>query len=261
VFTEYFKGIYQHRYIMMSLVNRDLQMKYRRSKLGVAWSILTPLGLTLIIGVVYSIIFGESIRDFIPLIFAGLNPWLFMSGTADGGTLSFMNAEGYIKQSTVCAQIFPLRVTLANFINLLYSILAFFSVYLFLQPHRFGPIMLLCIPGLLIMFIFTLGISNIVSVINLKVRDFQPLQSLILQGLFYATPIIFPASKLQEKGFEIVYQLNPFYYILEVVRTPMLGVSIPDILTYSIALFLALVVFVAGVFVMMRAKSTIALRL
>lgn len=77
----------RHQYILSSLVSRDLISKYRKSKLGVLWSILTPLGLVLIVGAVYSIIFGADPKEFIPSLFAGLNPWLFMSGTADAATL------------------------------------------------------------------------------------------------------------------------------------------------------------------------------
>lgn len=258
---EYFKGIYQHRFILASLVKRDLQMKYRKSKLGIAWSILTPLGLVLIVGTVYAIIFGADPKVFIPTLFASLNPWLFMSGTADGATASFLAAEGYIKQSTVAAQVFPLRITLVNFINLLYSVLAFFAAYLFLQPDFFGPIMLMCIPGLIIMFFFALGLANITSVITLSLRDFQPLQSLIFQGLFYATPIIFPAEMLASKGFAIIYQINPFYYMLEVVRLPMLGGSLPSIGIYMVACSIMLISFLTGIIVVMRAKKTVAFKL
>lgn len=261
MFKEYFNGIYQHRYILISLIKRDLQMKYRRSKLGIAWSILTPLGLVLIVGTVYSIIFGADPKVFIPALFAGLNPWLFMSGTADGATAAFLSAEGYIKQSTVAAQIFPLRTVLVNFVNLVYSVLAFFSVYLFLQPGCFGPMMLMCIPGLFIMFIFALGLANITSVITLSLRDFQPLQSIVLQGLFYATPIIFPKEMLAAKGFAIIYEINPFYYMLEIVRRPMLGDSLPDIGVYIVACVIAFSAFVAGIAILMHAKKKIAFKL
>jgi ABC-type polysaccharide/polyol phosphate export permease len=210
---------------------------------------------------VYSIIFGSDPKIFIPTLFAGLNPWLFMSGTADGATMSFLGAEGYIKQSTVAAQIFPLRITTVNFVNLLYNVLAFFAVYLFLQPDCFGPIMLMCIPGLVIMFLFVLGLANINSVIMLSIRDFEPLLSLIFQGLFYATPIIFSATILADKGFSLIYEINPFYYMLEVVRQPMLGESLPDIKTYVIAIVLTLFTSITGIFVVMRAKKTIAFKL
>lgn len=246
MFRRYIEGITANRYILVSLVQRDLLMKYRKSKLGVLWSILTPLGLAAVVGSVYAVLFGTSPKTLIPLIFSGLNPWLFMSGTADGATMTYPAAEGYIKQATVSIHVFPLRTTLTNFVTLLYSIITFFGIYLFLQPETFSPVMLMCIPGLLIMFVFSLGLANITSVVNLHMRDYAPLQSLAIQGLFYATPIIYDAQVLADKGFAIIYQINPFYYMLEVVRRPMLG-AMPAIECYVVSIVIALIVFCASV--------------
>ena len=257
MFRTYFEGIKKNKYILFSLVQRDLQMKYRRSKLGVAWSVLTPLGLAVIVGGVYSILFGTSPRVLIPMIFASLNPWIFMSGTADNATMAFPAAEGYIKQSTVSSQIFPVRTTMTNFVTLLYSVITFFGIYLFMEPERFAPVMLLCVPGLAIMFLFTLGMANLTSVINLYVRDYAPFQSLVFQGLFYATPIIYDAQILSDKGYSLVYKINPFYYMLEVVRRPMLG-SVPSLTCYLVAVGIAAVFFAAGVYVQMRTRREIA---
>lgn len=254
---EYFSGIWKNRYILHSLVNRDLQMKYRHSKLGVAWSILTPLGLVIVVGGVYSILFGADPKEFIPMLFAGLNPWLFVSGTADGGTMSFVVVEGSLKQTNVSIQIYPLRTVVTNFINLMYSILAFFSIYLFLQPNRFGPIMLMCIPGLFLMFMFALGWANLTSIITLYLRDYQPMQSIIFQALFYATPIIYPKESLAEKGYSILYEINPFYYIFEIVRTPMLGSELPDLSTYLIAIVISLSVFLFGTHILMKHRRDV----
>ena len=258
---DYFTGVYKNRYVLASLVGSDLRSKYRNSLLGVAWSVITPLGLSLVIGLVYSVIFGVNPVDFIPTLFAGLNPWLFISTSADGGTMAFIGAEGYIKQTTVSAQIFPLRVVFVNFINLLYALTAFFAIYLFMQPGLFGPKMLMVFPGLAILFVFCLACANVSSVINIHIRDFQPLQSLILQGLFYATPIIYPAATLQAKGFGLVYRLNPFYYMLEVVRTPILGKTLPSAGVYEVAVFIAAVYFLFSVVLVMRTRAGIAFKL
>ena len=259
--ADYFRGIWRDRFILASLINKDLQIKYKRSKLGVAWAILTPLGLVLIIGGVYSIIFGADPKEFIPMLFAGLTPWLFLSGAADAGTMSYIGAEGYLKQTTVNAQIFPLRVTLVNFVNFLYSLLAFFAIYLFLQPDSFSSRMLLCLPGVLLLFLFTVGIANLAAVANLNVRDYQPLQGLIIQGLFYATPIIYQTSMLEEKGFGLVYRLNPFYYFIEIVRTPIQGKPIPAAETYLVALAVALCVFLLSIVVVMHSKKSVPFKL
>lgn len=253
---KYYEDIYNNRYVLISLVQRDLITKYRRSKLGVAWSVLMPLGLALIVGAVYSILFHYPAQKMMALILAGINPWTFMVGAADGATMTFPAAEGYIKQSTVPTTIFPLRIVLTNFITLLYSVITFFCVYLFLSPDSFGPSMLLCIPGLVIMFMFALGLANMSSVANMYVRDFAPFQSLVFQGLFYATPIIYDPQMLAERGYAFVYELNPFYYMLEVVRGPMLG-NIPNMHSYLIAIVMALAVFCAGVLVQEKQKEKI----
>lgn len=249
--VKYFKGIWQNRYILTSLVNKDLQLKYRRSKLGATWSILMPLGLSLIIGTIYSILFNADARVLIPLLFAGLNPWNFISGTADGGTYAYIAAEGYIKQVKINPQIFPLRVTINNFVNLLYSILAFFVIYMFIKPEAFSSIMLLCIPGLIIIFVFSLGLANITSVVNLFFRDYQPLQSLMFQALFYVTPIIYQTEIMDANGFSFIYKLNPFYYLLEIVRKPMLGIN-PGSSCFILSLVIAIIVFVVGVVIQMK---------
>lgn len=257
----YFKGLWKDRFVLWSFVTRDLQIKYKKSVLGVAWSIITPLGLVLIIGSVYSIIFGTDPKTFIPLLFAGLNPWFFISGSADGGSFAFISAEGYLKQTTVSPQIFPLRGVIVGFINLLYSILAFFAVYIFMQPDLIGPKMLMLFPGLVILFLFSSALANLAAVMNLNIRDYQPLQSLVLQGLFYATPVIFQTSMLDDKGFSLLYKLNPFYYILEVVRTPMLGNEIPSFSVYLVAIVTTLILLSISIILVMKNVRGIALKL
>lgn len=259
--AEYFRGIMRDRYILWSLVQKDLQLKYRRSLIGVGWTVLTPLGLVLIIGVVYSIIFSISPLHFIPALFAGLNPWIFMSTAADGGTVAFIAAEGYLKQTNVNAQIFPMRIVMVAFVNLLYSVGVFFLVYLFIKPSAFGPRMLMTIPGLVIAFVFALAMANIAAVINLKIRDFQPLQGLMFQGLFYATPIIYRPSMLQEKGFSFIYEINPFYYMLEIIRQPMMGEVLPDGKVYMVAIGISALSFLLSIFLVMKNKKNISLYL
>lgn len=261
MFREYVNGIIQNRYILFSLVNRDLIQKYRRSVLGIAWSIITPLGLAIIIGGIYSVLFATDPQVLIPLLFAGINPWTFLSGTADGGTFAFISAEGYIKQSTVSAQIFPLRTTMTNFVTLLYSILAFYGIYIFMQPRLFGVKMLMVFPGLLIIFIFAWALANISSIVTLNLRDFQPFQSLILQGMFYITPIIYPVEMIAQRGGDWVYKFNPFYYMLEVVRMPMIGKELPSIGMYLIAILISGITYIFSVILIMKNMKSIAYKL
>lgn len=259
--VEYLKRINTSRFILKSLVQKDLKNRYRKSFLGVAWSILTPLGMVLIIGSVYSIIWSQDPRVFIPMLFAGLTPWLFLTGTAEGGAMCFAAAEGYIKQTMTNIEIFPLRSALVAFVNLLYSVIAFFVAYFFLAPEKYSLNMLMLFPGLVILFTFGAGVATIAGVINTHVRDYQPLQSLVLQGMFYATPIIYPAEMLAEKGYSLIYLLNPFYYMIEVVRAPMIGGKIPSLQIYITAIAIALTVALIGVYLIRKVGRNLVFRL
>lgn len=258
---DYFRGIWKDRYVLSSLVRQDLQMKYNRSVLGVAWQIITPLGLSIIIGSVYSVIYGVSPIEFIPVLFSGLNPWTFVNTCADGGTYAYIGAEGYLKQTQVSPQIFPIRTALVAFVNFLYSMGAFFIVYLFLQPEMFCLQMLIVIPGLLIDLLAGITLANFSSAITIHLRDFQPLQSLLLQGLFYLTPIIYFPSMLDEKGFSIVYEVNPFYYLIEVVRNPALGKNIESAEFYLAVAGVVIAAFLVSAQVTMKNDHGIAMKL
>ncbi|MFC3799810.1 ABC transporter permease [Cohnella sp. GCM10012308] len=232
----YFRQIYRGRYVLLSLVGQDLKSRYRNSLLGVAWNFLTPLGLVSIIGFVYSIVFKTPLIEFIPYLFSGLLPWIFFTSSAEGGAISFLGSQGYIKQTQVPIEIFPLRVSLLNLFNFGISIAAFFLIYVFLDPESFSIRMFMLVPATLIWFLFCSAWATISAIINLYVRDFQPLQSLAVQGLFYFSPIIYKPEMLKEQNFEWVYLYNPMYYLIEIVRNPLLGKGGIELNTWLIAI-------------------------
>lgn len=261
--NNYFKGLYKDRYVLVSLVKQDLQMKYNRSVLGVAWQLITPLGLSIIIGSIYAIIYGMEPSGLIPVLFSGLNPWLFISGSADGGTSAYINAEGYLKQTQVSPQIFPIRVVLVAFVNLIYSMIAFFLVYLVLSPSSFGLQMLWFFPGMIVILLAGMTIANLSSAITIHFRDFQPLQSLLLQGLFYITPIIYTTAMMDERGYSIVYRINPFYYFINVVRTPALGTAVNAqfLQEFGCVFVVTLIAFLISAVLTMKNNHGIAMKL
>ncbi|QIB27583.1 ABC transporter permease [Caloranaerobacter azorensis] len=254
---QYFKNIYRARYILFSLVRQDLKNKYRNSLLGIAWSLLTPLGLVTIIGFVFSVVLGQPIKEFIPFLFSGLMPWFFIVESASGGTVAFIVAEGYIKQTQTPVEIFPIRVSLGAFINLIYSLLAFFIVYLFISFEKFNLNMFMIIPALMIWLILGISLSTIAAIINTYIRDYAHLQSLVLQGLFYATPIMFPPEMLKARNFSWIYMWNPFYYMMEIIRKPLLGDKIPELFIWIVALLFTLILFIIAVILMTRINRKI----
>ena len=257
----YFNGIRKDRYVLLSLLHQDIRSKYRGSFLGAAWSVLTPLGLSIIIGGIYSIIFHVEAKTFIPLLFSGLNPWNYLSACANNGTFSYFAAEGYLKQTQVTPQIFPLRVAGVAFVDYLYGMLAFFIVYFFLAPGNISPVMLMVIPGSVLLFLGGVALANLSAGITLYVRDFRPLQGLLLQGFFYITPIVYTTEMLDNAGFSIIYRLNPFYYFIDVIRSPAMGNALPSPEIYLCTALLALLLLLLSICITVKVSHGIALKL
>ncbi|MFT9495980.1 ABC transporter permease [Anaerosolibacter sp.] len=258
---KYFKNVYEGRYILWSLASKDLKNRYRRTALGIMWSLLTPLGLVAIIGLVFSVVLDRPLKTFIPFLFSGLMPWLFIVAAAQGGTNAFISAQGYIKQTRTPVEIFPIRITLVEFANLLFSLIAFFIVYLIMSPENFNLTMLLVIPVLMIWLVFGIALATISAIINTYIRDYAPLQSLILQGLFYATPIMWPPDILDEKNYSFVYKLNPIYYMMEIIRKPLLGEQLPHMSIWAAAITITLSLFITAVVIMSKVGRKITFKL
>lgn len=256
----YFKNIYKSRYILRNLVSQDLRNRYRSSVIGVGWTLLTPLGLVVIIGTVFSTILGQPIRDFLPYLFSGLMPWLYIVQCADGGTMSFISAEGYIKQTQTPIEIFPMRVALGAYVNLLYSLLAFSFVYVVLKPEKYSFYMLPVIISLVLLLLLGIALSTLSAILNTYFRDYAPLQSLMLQGLFYATPIMFPAEMLNKPNIKWVYEWNPFYYIMDIIRQPLLGDPV-YINSWIVAPLFIIVLLSVAIFLMNRIGRSITFKI
>src|SRR5580704_5063239 len=94
----YFAEVWRSRFFWLSLVKMDLQLRYRRSMLGIGWSMLYPLANTLVLCIAFHEIFHQSIRDYVAYLMLGLTWWGYMSGVTVQGCQCFVDAESYIRQ-------------------------------------------------------------------------------------------------------------------------------------------------------------------
>ena len=254
------KSLYNARFIVFSLVIQDLKRRYRNSVLGIGWSLLTPLGLVAIIGVVYSQIFGQSMSSFVPYLFSGIIPWLFIVQCAEQGTMAFLAAEGYIKQTRTPIEVFPVRVAFGAFVNLLLSLLAYIVVSMFIlgAPITFNLVYLPLV--LLVYLVFGVAIATLSGIINTYFRDYAPIQTLALQGFFYGTPIIFQVSLLRSGQFEWIYMYNPFYYLIELFRLPLIS-NPTSAHVVEVALIIVAVIFLVSAILLRIIGRKIAFKL
>ena len=240
----FFTDIKTCRYILSNLVNQELTVKYKRSVLGILWSLLSPLATMTIGSIVFGSIMRFALKDFVVFLYAAMLPWNFFAICVDFCGASMINAEGFIKKIYIPKIVFPLSTICAQFINMLLSMVSMFIIMLFLGAKT--TIALTFLPvSFLILFIFTLGVSLIVATLNVYFRDFRYLTSIIMTGWFYLTPILYPLDAIPEnmRGF---FVFNPSYYLVDLFRQPIYYNAFPSAKTLLIMISIALFVFLAG---------------
>jgi ABC-type polysaccharide/polyol phosphate export permease len=258
----YCKNLWISRYIIISLAVQDIRNRYRRSVFGVLWSILMPLGLALIIASVYTIIWKTNIQTFLPFLLSGLTPWNFISACSSNGAMAYLSAEGYIKQLPVKIELFPVRVMLGSLIELMFGLIAFFIIVIIFNPALI-TINLLFVPAALIVYMVAgTAMATIAATLQTFVRDYAPLQTLLLQAFFYVTPIIFTTDIIAQRGvnFELIYKINPFYYFLQIMRDSLLG-NQPDPVTWLIAIVISIALLLIAILLVQKTRKQIVFKL
>ncbi len=113
--TAYVADMWRLRHFWMGLVRSDLRNRYRRSLLGLGWSLLQPVAMTIVLCTVFAgVLFGASAREYAPFVLSGLTFWSFVSVTAITGCQCFFQGESYIRQHRAPLAIYPLRTTLGT---------------------------------------------------------------------------------------------------------------------------------------------------
>jgi homopolymeric O-antigen transport system permease protein len=232
----YFERIWQLRYFWFSLVKIDLRARYRRSMLGIGWSLVRPLAMCTVLCIVFSKIFNTDVVEYGPYLLLGLAVWQFLIEAAIGGCTCFMVAANYIRQQPLPLAIFPLRTVLgAGF----HGLIAMGVAVLLILVLR-GPANLITLPTLAIsvVLIFLLGwlMAILAGLLHAHFPDTQHLLEIGFQILFYLTPVMYPASVLEGRGrIAWVISMNPVTYFLDMVRRPLLTGELPPLQVYLVA--------------------------
>lgn len=237
------------------LAIQDLKNKYRRSVIGPLW-IAISMGVTILcMGPLYGSIFGNLDPNFIPRMGFGLIIWSLISGTVNDATESLIGAAHFIKNVRLPYFIYIYRVVLRQLLMFAHNMLIFIPLY-FIYQDLLNQNIFFALPSMLIMLIFLVGLSTLVAAFCARFRDLMPLVNNMTQLLFFLTPIVWPLESLPSNR-QFLIELNPFFYILNLVRQPLLG-QIPSLDQYLIASTIALcLVAVAGV-VLSKSEHRIA---
>lgn len=217
----YLTAIWRTRYFWLSLVRMDLRNRYRRSVLGVGWSLLHPLIMTAIMCTVFQRILHAPMPDYLISVLAGLACWNFVHFTTLQGCQCLFQGEAYIRQCPAPAAIYPLRTALGALIHFLLALLVVVGVSWYFKGISNGVALLSLIPAVLLLFVFGWSLAVLTGFMNVYFKDTQHLCELGFQILFYATPIIYDLKDLGDGRLARLVAWNPLVPMLKLFRDPI----------------------------------------
>lgn len=240
-------------FILRSLVSKDFKLKYRRSALGIVWSVLNPLLMMIVLTAVFSTFFRFQIENFALYLILGQTLFALMSDATSGAMSSIIDSAPLIKKIRINKFLFPLEKTAFALLNFVISLIAVAAVMIFFQIVP--TINLLFLPLLLLLvFAFSLGLGLLLSALSVFFRDVMHLWSVILTAWTYATPLFYPIDILPNWMLPIM-ECNPMYHYVTFFREIALWGTTPPGEQILLCAFFAVVTLVVGILVF-RAKQS-----
>ena len=240
---EELSALIAYRQLLIQFVARAIKTRYKRSVLGVAWTMLNPLLTMLVLSVVFSQLFRIQIKNFPVYVLSGQLIWIFFSNTTSSAMSDMLWSGDLIKRIYVPKSIFAVAAIGTGLLNLGISLIP-----LLLISHLLGvnlSLALLTWPlTILLLALYSLGLGLILTTISIYFADMLPVYNVLLMIWLYATPVIYPLDIVPEQWLWI-FHLNPMFYFVEAFRAPLLYQSTPgwEIWLPTIAFALSFVLF------------------
>lgn len=249
ILSNFSRKLYLQQDLIRNLVVRDLKARYIGSFMGFFWSVIHPVVLLVSYSFVFMVIMEQKAppdsgtSHFWLFLFCNILPWLFFQDTLQRSSTVIIDNANLITKTIFPTEILPLTTLLAGLINHLIGLAILAVIFLFF--HSFSPYILLVPVYLILLMLFTLGLSWIVASLNVFVRDISQVLSVILTFWFWFTPIFYTDKRIPEKLLFIV-KWNPLAHFVTGYRDCLLRMKMPDLQTLAWLAAGSVVVFVAG---------------
>jgi len=235
----------KYKDLLFELVLRDIKVKYKKSILGIMWSILNPLLMMLVMTIVFSTIFKSSIPNFPMYLIIGQTLFSFFGESTNMALMSIIYNAGLIKKVYIPKYIFPLSKSLFALSNLFFSLIAVFIVAIFTKIEFNFYILLFPIP-IFLLFLFSLGIGLVVATYSVFFRDIAHLYQILLLIWTYMTPIFYPITILPGTYIKIILY-NPLFCYITFARDLILESKVSDIKLVLLCFLYSLVSMIIGI--------------
>ncbi|MBR2836695.1 MAG: ABC transporter permease [Coriobacteriales bacterium] len=246
-------------FIMQQLVTKDFKLKYRRSVLGILWSVLNPLLMMCVLTLVFSNMFRFPIENYPVYLILGMTLFTLMSDATNGAMHSMLDSAALIKKVRIEKAVFPIEKVLFSLVNYAFSMIAVICVMIFFKiqpsPSIFGAILVI-----IYVLIFSAGLGLLLSALTVFFRDVMHLWSVIIMAWNYLTPIFWPQEGLAslDSGLSNMLmtceQWNPMYHYVAYIRDCMMYQTMPGLTENLICIGFAVVTFSLGIVVFRKTQ-------
>ena len=255
----YIKDFFNYSFLLRELVSRDIKVKYKRSFLGMLWTLLNPLMMMGVMTFVFSNLFKSDIPYFPVYYLTGNVLFSFNSEATNQAMVSVTGNASLLKKVYIPKYLFPLSKVLSSMVNLLFSFIALILVMLILRVPFFPTILLSPIP-ILYQIMFTVGLSLILSCVTVFFRDMVHLYSVVTLAWMYLTPLFYPVSIIPG-NLRWIMSLNPLYCFINYMRQLILGNQLPGLMENLICFGWGLGMLALGLIVFYRLQDKFILHI
>lgn len=246
-------GLNRDWFILSSLVSKDFKLKYRRSVLGVLWSVLNPLFMMIILSAVFSYFFRFQIENFPVYLILGQTLFNFMADATSTAMSSIIGSAALIKKIRIRKIIFPLEKVTFSLVNFAISLIAVAVVMIFFQIAP--TVNMLLLPFLLVLvFMFSLGLGLMLSALVVYFRDIEHLWGVLITAWTYFTPLFYPVEILPPWAMQVM-QWNPMYYYVSYFREIMLYGTTPGFHETLLCVVFAVVTLIVGIVIFQKLQK------
>lgn len=225
-------NLYNYRELIRNLVIRDLKIRYKNSVLGILWSLLNPILMTLVFSVVFTLMLRRNIENYPVFFLCGYLPWGFLSSSLGGATGSIVGNAQLIKKVYFPREILPIAEVLSNLVNFLVAMLVLFAMLLIFRI-QLTPAVLMLPLIILAQTIFILGLVLLTSIANVFYRDTQHILGPLIQAWFFLTPVFYSIKTLPESSEILGMTVNIQLWVRRLNPMASLVASYRDILYWG----------------------------
>jgi lipopolysaccharide transport system permease protein len=211
----------------------DIRQRYSRSRFGQLWITVSMAVFVLAIGFVYSVLFHQDLRDYLPYLATNVVIWFLISGIVTDSTTTFSQAESFLRQEAMPKTVFVMRVLLRNFLTFGHNIIIIPLVFIIFGKMPSWTWLLVPV-GLLLIAIAGVLTSLLLGLLCTRFRDLPQVIANCLQIAFFITPVTWPLTAAGSRA-NLIVGFNPFAAFLRITSEPLHG-QVPGLATYAATL-------------------------